>query len=191
MERGSIMSADAYSGTDHIEESVNITDSASTSLGIITAVIALLFAIAIVPFTKLGWFFPIICCCTMCVTFIYAAVHFFSESHVVYSHTYNNGLLEIAKLRKNGRKKLMFSAECESLEDMGKYTMDDTWWVPAGLEYKTTMSFAGSEVGVSKDIWVAFFNDNGKRTKIVFKPSEELVKVMKKQYPSKVRYNET
>jgi hypothetical protein len=110
---------------------------------------------------------------------------------VVYSHTYNNGLLEIAKVRKNGKKKLVFSADCESLEDMGRYTLDDTWWVPVSFDYKTSMAVAGSDLGVSKDVWVGFFNVKEKRTKILFKPSEELVKAIKNQYPSKVRYDET
>lgn len=185
------MSADAYSAENHIEEKVDVTDSASTSLGVIFAIIALIFAAVIVLFVKLGWFFGILCSCTMCVVFIFSAVHFFSESHVVYSHTYNNGLLEIAKVRKNGKKKLVFSADCESLDDMGRYTLDDTWWVPVSFDYKTSMSFAGSDLGVSKDVWVGFFNVKEKRTKILFKPSEELVKAIKNQYPSKVRYDET
>lgn len=84
----------------------------------------------------------------------------------------------------------MFSAECDSLEEMGKYNTDDTWWVKKSQDYKTWISFVGDELGVNKNIWVAFFNVEGKRTRIIFKPSEEMIKAIKRQYPSKVRYDE-
>ena len=124
---------------------------------------------------------------------IYTIVHHFLERHATFNFTYNNGHLEIAKVRKNGQKKLLFSAECESLEVMGSYLYKSKKYIGSELYKKTVannyteMSFCGEPLdGNERNWWEARFNIMGKYVLIHFNPSDEFVKTMKSQFPDKV-----
>ena len=56
-----------------------------------------------------------------------------------------------------------------------------------GTEYKPLKVYVGDK---QRSLWVALFNVDGKNIKIIFEPSDELIKAIKRQFPSKVKYIE-
>ncbi|MCR5105569.1 MAG: hypothetical protein K6B68_14135 [Eubacterium sp.] len=190
------MAADVHSSDAYVEDSVNISDSGANFFVFLGAMGCVFFTILSVvlfvfgkPYNIINLIFSLIFAVIGYAYCIYIMVKYLSERHVTYNYTYNDGHLEIAKVRKNGKRKIMFSADCESMEIMGIYNSDEVWQATKNMKYKTLMSFVGDELGVNKNIWTAYFNIEGNRTKIIFWPSEELIKAMKKQYPTKVKYN--
>ena len=168
------MSNDVY-----IEDSVSITNNGAKSMFVLS-LICLVISAAGLLFASIFFGIPF-------VIFIVLSVHFYYERHVAYDYTYTNGLLDIAKVRNNTKRKLLFSAECDALEIMALNDSDDIRDHERGTEYKPLKVYVGDE---QRSLWVALFNVDGKNIKIIFEPSDELIKAMKRQFPSKVKYIE-
>ena len=120
---------------------------------------------------------------------IYIIVHHSLEKNATYNYTYNNGIFEIAKVRKNGQRKLKFSAECEWLEFMGtsRALVKNGKWDSKKIQDYTKMEFYGEGLdGNRRETYEAFFNIEGKNVRVQFSPSEEFVKAINSQYPAKV-----
>ena len=168
------MSTDIY-----IEDSVNVTNNGAKTMYLLS-MICLAASFFGMMFVTILFGIPF-------VLFIFLTVYFYYERHVAYDYTYTNGLFEIAKVRNNVKRKLLFSEECEKLEFMADSECDDLIMFENNGDYKTLKVYVGDE---SRNLWVAFFNSDGRKTKIMFEPGEELVKAIKRQYPSKVKYIE-
>lgn len=168
------MSQDIY-----IEDSVNITNNGAKNMFVLSAICLVI--------SFLGVFFAHILFGIPLIIFIFMTAHFYYERHVAFDYTYTNGLLEIAKVRNNEKRKLLFSAECEALEILAEAEDDEVKRMESNNSYKTYKVYVGDE---DRSLWVALFNVEGRQTKIMFEPSVELLKAMKRQYPSKVRYIE-
>jgi hypothetical protein len=201
MERGLIMSADVYSADAYAEDSVREYNGAGfvIILGAIGFVFFTVFIVFLIflsgdisniylsssfIFSIIGWIYS-----------IYLMVHNFLEKNATFNYKYNNGQLEIAKVRKNGSRKVVFSADCESMELMGtpnkKGLLNSKKYMKIRTKNNTNMSFSGEGLDNSKrDYCEAYFNFEGNYIKFIFNPSEEFIETIKRQYPSKVFYNE-
>ncbi len=176
--------ADNVSFSDvNVEDSVKISNN-EAGFVVFISVVGLVFFIGVVllPFVftgniyLIGTFLSVIGC-IFCIRML---IHYVPELNAKYDYIYNNGLLEIFKVKKNGDRKLLFSADCETMEAMGLYN-DRALKV---LDVDTHEGFFGQQPG-RKD-WAAIFVVDNKRKLIYFNPSEELVKAIKSQYSSKV-----
>ena len=98
--------------------------------------------------------------------------------------------LEIAKARRNGPKKQLFSAEFDFLEVMGKeigrLLVSDIYKKTLNNQYTEKEFLGGGLDGSRRDSYEARFNIDGKFISIKFSPSEDLVNAIKRQYPDKV-----
>lgn len=123
-----------------------------------------------------------------CGLFIPKIVHYAKERNAKYNYIYNNGRLEIVKVRKNGDKETLFSENCESLISMGKYNDHDHMAATRGMEFEEGNSFLAQDISVKRETFQAVFTVDGKNIDFYFEPSEELIKAVQSQYPTKVHY---
>lgn len=168
----------------HVEDSVKISNNEAGFVSLLCAVgLVFLTGLEIVPIIITGrvniiaTFFAVI----GCIYCIRTLIHYFPEINAEYNYTYHNGLLEIFKVKRNGDRKSMFSADCETMEAMGLYNNRDL----KIIDVDTSEGFFGQQSG-RKD-WAAIFIVDNKRKLIYFNPSEELVNAIKSQYSSKVK----
>ena len=129
------------------------------------------------------------------VVCVLAIIHFALEKNAIFKYTFNNGRLEIFKIRKIGEKKLMFSADCDSMEVMGpstgKFHCSEAYKKTKANKY-TDIHVTGEGLDADKRVYCeAFFNTEGKYIMIYFNPSERFIKAMRNQYPSKVLYDDS
>ena len=120
--------------------------------------------------------------------FISKTVYFAKERNAKYNYVYDNGRLEIAKIRKNGSKEMLFSANCDSLVSMGKFDGADHMAATRGINYEGGNVFIAQDVSVKRETFQAVFTVDGKNIGFYFEPSEELIKAIQSQYPTKVHY---
>ena len=131
-----------------------------------------------------------ICAAAGFIYCIWFMIHSYLEIDAKYIYTYNNGHLEIAKARRNGPKKQLFSAELDSLEVMGKKNgrllVSDLYKKTLKNTYTQMDFYGGDPDGSRRDTYQARFNIDGKFISILFSPSEDLINVITRQYPDKV-----
>ncbi len=166
-------------GDVYIEDSVVNINNGAKSMFILSAIC--------LGISFVGTMFASIYFGVPMIVFIIMTVYFHLQRNVAYDYTYTNGLFEIAKVRNNANRKLLFSAECESLELMAKADSDAVAQLENGRSYRVLKVYAGEE---DRTMYAALFNVEGRQTKILFEPCEEMVKAMKKQFPTKVNYIE-
>ena len=175
----SLIGGDIMTGDVYIEDSVLLNNKNAQSMFVLSALCLGISAVGTL-FASVYFIVPM-------VVFILMTVYFYSERNVAFDYTYTNGLLDIAKVRNNSKRKLLFSAECEALELMAKADSDEISQLENGRSYKELKVFVGEE---DRTLYAALFNVEGRQTKILFEPCEDMLKAMKKQYPTKVKYIE-
>ena len=186
--------AEVYTAENYAEDSLDICNNEPNFL-MFLYIIGLLISVSLFPlaisflgnsiilaafFIGLGIGF--------CRIFIPKIVHYAKERNAKYNYIYDNGRLEIAKIRKNGNREVLFSANCDSLISMGKYNDRDHMDATRGIEYESGNVFVAQDISVKRETLQAVFTVDGKNIDFYFEPSEELIKAVQSQYPTKVHY---
>ena len=71
---------------------------------------------------------------------------------------------------------------------MGKYNDHDHMAAIRGMELEEGNSFLAQDISVKRETLQAVFTVDGKNIDFYFEPSEELIKAVQSQYPTKVHY---
>ena len=190
------MSAENYSADGNIEDSVLEYNGARglIFIGAMGFAFFAIIAIVLVIFREHVRLFNMVICggATLfgLIYIIHFMVHHYLEIDAKYIYNYNNGHLEISKARRNGRGKLLFSAEFDNLEVMGipsgRLLVSDLYKKTQNNKY-TEMEFVGSGLdGSRRDSYEARFHIDEKYISIRFSPSEELFNAIKRQYPERI-----
>lgn len=141
-------------------------------VGIVGAGIVLIFA-ALTVEILMGFILPII------IVVIAGVVFMMRRYNIEYEYVFTNGDLDIDRITNKSRRKQVLSVNVKSFVTM----------VPAGNKaYENEISnftklYDFSSGTVTEDTYVAIFEQNKERVKMIFEPNEQMFKAIRSYIP--------
>lgn len=107
-----------------------------------------------------------------------------NNQRIEYDYTFTNGILDIAKIINNRKRKKLLSADTREFEVLAPISDDGFQRMlnHKGIEQKLNY-FLNRGAG----LYYAVFTHNGKKTLLVFEPSEKMVEMMKIYNPRNIK----
>lgn len=107
-----------------------------------------------------------------------------NNQRIEYDYTFTNGILDIAKIINNNKRKKLLSADIREFEVMAP-TSDEGF--KRMLNHKGIEQKLNYFLNRGGGLYYAVFTHEGKKTLLVFEPSEEMVQMMKLYNPQNIK----
>ncbi|NMA95142.1 MAG: hypothetical protein GX974_03790 [Clostridiales bacterium] len=175
---------------DHFhEESVSkVNTGLNTLVYILTSITMVVFAIIAVSFLmSIMTSENIILSIILIVVFgglAYGSFVLRNNQRVEYDYTFTNGILDVAKITNNSKRKRVLSADIREFEIVAS-TKDPGF--ERMLNHKGIEKRHNVFLNRGYGLYYGIFDDNGVKSMIVFEPSETMLKLFKKFNPRNVK----
>ena len=107
-----------------------------------------------------------------------------NNQRIEYDYTFTNGILDIAKVINNSKRKKLLSTDIREFEVMAP-TSDEGFI--RMLNHKGIERKLNYFLNRGGGLYYAVFTQDGKKTLLVFEPSEEMVQMMKLYNPRNIK----
>lgn len=107
-----------------------------------------------------------------------------NNQRIEYDYTFTNGILDIAKVINNSKRKKLISTDIREFEVMAP-TSDEGF--NRMLNHKGIEQKLNYFLNRGGGLYYAVFTHDGKKTLLVFEPSEEMVQMMKPYNPRNIK----
>jgi hypothetical protein len=107
-----------------------------------------------------------------------------NNQRIEYDYTFTNGILDIAKVINNSKRKKLLSADTREFEVLAPISDEGFQRM---LNHKGIEQKFNYFLNRGGGLYYAVFTYNGKKTLLVFEPSEELVQMIKPYNPRNVK----